>query len=164
MATKSRLKKIGAGIGALTVAGTLAVQTVGGFEGLRLYAYRDVIGTWTACYGETAGIHPGMKFSKDSCDNLLVESLVKHERGMRACLSNPDSLPDKVYVADLSLAYNIGVGAFCKSSIARFQNEGKVAASCHRFLLYNRAGGKVNIGLINRRVKERALCLEGARG
>lgn len=67
--TKTRL--VGA-LGAATVAGSLAVQTVGGFEGLKLYAYRDVIGVWTACYGETAGIKPGMKFSKATCDNMLV--------------------------------------------------------------------------------------------
>jgi lysozyme len=159
--SKTRTRLVGA-LGAVTVAGSLAVQTVGGFEGLKLYAYRDVVGVWTACYGETAGIKPGMKFSKETCDNLLVDSLVKHEQGMRACLTAPDVLPVKVYVADLSLAYNIGVGAFCKSSIVAYQNAGRVRASCDRFLLYNRAGGKVVAGLTKRRQKERALCLQGA--
>jgi lysozyme len=157
--TKTRLL---GGLGAVTAAGLLAVQTVGGFEGLKLYAYRDVIGVWTACYGETAGIKPGMKFSKATCDNMLVDSLVEHEQGMRACLDAPDALPVKVYVADLSLAYNIGAGAFCKSSIAAYQNAGRIAASCERFLLYVKAGGKVVKGLVVRRRKERALCLEGA--
>jgi lysozyme len=143
---KTRTRLVGA-LGALTVAGSLAVQTVGGFEGLRLYAYRDVIGVWTACYGETAGIKPGMKFDKATCDNLLVDSLVNHEQGMRACLRQPDALSDKVYVADLSLAYNIGVGAFCKSSIAAYQNAGRVRESCERFMLYNKAGGRVVMGL-----------------
>lgn len=150
------------GLGAVTAAGLLAVQTVGGFEGLKLYAYRDVIGVWTACYGETAGIKPGMKFSKATCDNMLVDSLVEHEQGMRACLRAPDALPVKVYVADLSLAYNIGTGAFCKSSIAAYQNAGDVKGSCDRFPLYNKAGGKVVKGLIARRQKERTLCMEGA--
>lgn len=148
--------------GALTVAGTLAVQTVGGFEGLKLYAYRDVIGVWTACYGETAGIRPGMKFDKATCDNLLVSSLVEHEQGMRACLKSPDALPVKVYVADLSLAYNIGPAAFCASSIAAYQNAGRIAASCDRFLYYVNAGGKQVKGLVLRRRQERALCMEGA--
>lgn len=158
---KSRLKKAGAGIGAITAAGILAVQTVGGFEGLRTYAYRDVIGVWTACYGETAGIKPGMKFSKATCDNMLVDSLVKHEQGMRACLKAPDALPVNVYVADLSLAYNVGVGAFCKSSIVKLQNAAQIAASCDRFLLYNKAGGKVVKGLVTRRQAERTLCRKG---
>lgn len=159
---KTRLKKAGAGIAALTVAGSLAVQTVGGFEGLKLYAYRDVVGVWTACYGETKGIHRGMVFSRETCNNLLVDSLITHEQGMRKCLKNPDGLPIQVYVADLSLAYNVGVGAFCSSSIARYQNAGAIRASCNRFPLYNRAGGRVNKGLINRRAQERKLCLKGA--
>lgn len=82
---------------------------------------------------------------------------------MRACLKAPDALPVKVYVADLSLAYNVGVGAFCKSSIAAYQNAGHNKDSCDRFLLYNRAGGKVVAGLTKRRQAERKLCLEGAR-
>lgn len=160
--TKFKTRLVGA-LGAATVAGSLAVQTVGGFEGLRLYAYRDVVGVWTACYGETAGIKPGMKFDKATCDNLLVDSLVKHEQGMRTCLTAPDALPIKVYVADLSLAYNVGVGAFCKSSIAVMQNAGQITASCERFPLYNKAGGNVVKGLVARRAAERKLCLEGVR-
>jgi len=159
---KTRLKTITGGIAAMTVAGSLAVQTVGGFEGLRLYAYQDVVGVWTACYGETAGIKNGMKFSRETCDNLLVDSLIKHEQGMRACLRDPDGLPVEVYVADLSLTYNIGVSGFCKSSIAAYQNSGRVAASCDRFPLFNKAGGKTVKGLVIRRAAERKLCLQGA--
>jgi len=159
---RSRLKSAGTGIAAISAAGWLATQTVGGFEGLRLYAYQDVIGVWTACYGETAGIKRGMKFDKATCDNMLVGSLVKHEAGMRACLKAPDELPVEVYVADLSLAYNVGIGAFCKSSIAAYQNAGRIKESCDRFMLYNKAGGRVVKGLVTRRQKERALCLKGA--
>lgn len=157
---KSRL--VGAA-GAVTALGMLAVATIGQFEGLRLVAYQDVIGVWTACYGETKGVAPGMKFTKDQCDVMFVASLAEHEAGMRACLAAPDTLPVEVYVADLSLAYNIGVGGFCRSSIAGYQNAGRIAASCDRFLLYDKAGGKVVAGLARRRQAERALCLKGAR-
>jgi hypothetical protein len=74
-----------------------------------------------------------------------------------------DSLPDKVYVADLSLAYNIGTGAFCRSSIVRLQNAGQLRASCDRFPLYNKAGGRTISGLVKRRGKEQVLCIEGLR-
>jgi lysozyme len=144
-------------------ATVLAVALVGGFEGLRLNSYQDVVGVWTACYGETKGMHAGLRFSKAECDSMLASSLVEHERGMRACLDRPDSLPDKVYVADLSLAYNIGTGAFCRSSIVRLQNAGQIRASCDRFPLYNKAGGRTILGLVKRRGKERALCIEGSR-
>ncbi|WP_337267525.1 lysozyme [Oryzifoliimicrobium ureilyticus] len=158
----TRLRNAAKGAAVLTVVGTLTVQTVGGFEGLRLYAYQDVIGVWTACYGETKGIKPGMKFSKTDCNNMLVDSLIEHEQGMRTCLKNPDGLPTKVYVADLSLTYNIGVGGFCRSTIARKQNAGQIRESCNFFPLFNRGGGRVIAGLIKRRAAEQKLCNEGA--
>jgi lysozyme len=157
---KSRTRLIGAA-GGMTALGMLAVQTVGGFEGLRLYAYKDVVGVWTACYGSIVGIKPGMKFSVEDCNNLLVKDLVKHEAGMRACMSAPDDLPVNVYVADLSLAFNVGVGAFCKSTVNKLQKAGKLRESCEAFMRFVYAGGKVIPGLVKRREKERALCLKG---
>lgn len=155
----SRLKK---GItGAVTAAGLLAVSVVGNYEGLRLYAYQDVIGVWTACYGETKGIKPGMKFTKNECDVMFISSLTEHESGMRKCLKAPDSIPDKPYVAMLSLTYNIGVGGFCKSSVARKLNAGDIKGACNALPLFNRAGGKPNKGLTTRRASEQKLCLSG---
>lgn len=159
---KTRLRVAGAA-GAISAVGLLAVQQVGGFEGLRLAAYRDVIGVWTICYGETAGVKPGQKFSKQSCDNLLVSSLIKHEQGIRKCLQGEgDALPVKVYVADLSLAYNIGVGAFCRSTVVRLQNSHQVRASCDAFMKFVKAGGKTVKGLVIRRKQERDLCVRGS--
>lgn len=176
MIMKSRLKKIGAGIGAITVAGSLAVQTVGGFEGLKLYAYRDVVGVWTACYGETAGIKSGMRFSVADCNNMLIESIVKHEAGMRACLKNPDAIPEKAYVAFVSLTYNIGIGqkatairkgsGFCGSTARKRVDAGDLRGACDAILSWNKGGRPLREikGLTIRRHAERKLCLEGIRG
>src|SRR5690606_36817959 len=103
-----RSKLVAGGTGAITGAGMLAITLVGGWEGLRLHAYQDVVGVWTACYGETAGIKPGMKFTKDQCDVMFIGSLADHEAGMRQCLTSPDALPEKSYVAFVSVTYNIG--------------------------------------------------------
>lgn len=158
---KTRLKSLGKGAAALSVAGSLAVQTVGGFEGLKLYAYQDIIGVWTACYGETLGIKKGMKFSKADCNNMLVESLIKHEQGMRACMTRPDEIKDPTYVAHLSLAYNIGVGAWCKSTARARLNAGDIKGSCEALTWFDKAGGKPVRGLQIRRAQEKALCLKG---
>lgn len=157
----SRLTKRAGIAGALTALGLLSIQVIGGFEGLRLVAYQDVISVWTACYGETKGIKPGMKFTKEQCDIMFIERLQEFEAGMRKCLKAPDAIPDKPYVAFLSLAYNIGNGAFCRSSIARKANAGDLRGACNAITLYNRAGGRVVRGLVNRRAAERKLCLEG---
>lgn len=147
--------------GAITALGLLAISFVGSWEGLRLYSYKDVIGVWTACYGETANIKPGMKFTKEQCDDMFIESLAKHERALRRCLNSPDTIPVKTYVAFLSLAYNIGEGGFCRSSIVRKWNAGDGYGACNALLLYNKAGGRVVQGLVNRRRAERALCVNG---
>ena len=157
----TRLKKTGGALAAITLAGSLAIQTVGGFEGLKLYAYRDVVGIWTACYGETKGIKPGMKFSKADCDNMLIDSLVEHEEGMRRCLKQPDALPIETYVAGVSLTYNIGIGGFCGSTVARKLNAGDIRGACDAFLMWDKAKGKKIRGLTIRREAERALCLKG---
>ena len=153
MAT-SRLK---AGSAALV----MAISLIGGFEGLRLYAYKDVIGVWTACYGETRGIKKGMTFTKAECDAQFAKGLGQFEQGIRACLDKPDDIPIKPYIAFLSLGYNVGTGAFCKSSVARLANAGLYKQACDRILVFNRAGGRIIQGLKNRREDERRFCLSG---
>lgn len=148
-------------IGAVTGIGLLAIGFVGGWEGLRLYAYKDVVGVWTACYGETKGIKPGMRFTKEQCDEMFLGGLERHERALRRCLDAPDQVPEKTYVAFLSLAYNIGEGGFCRSSVVKRWNRGDQYGSCNAILMWNKAGGRVVQGLVNRRRAERVLCIDG---
>lgn len=154
----SRLKKAGIG---LTVAGSLAIGIVGGYEGLRTKAYRDIVGVPTVCFGETRGVKMGDSYTVDECKAMLGDALVEFEQGMRKCMTRPDSVPDKPYVAFLSLSYNIGIGAFCKSTLARKVNAGDIRGACDELLKWNRAGGQVVRGLTRRRQEERALCLSG---
>jgi lysozyme len=160
MAKTNRTRLVGLGA-ALTGAGALAVSLVGNFEGLRLVAYQDVVGVWTACYGETKGIKPGMKFTREQCDVMFVERLQEFETGMRRCLTSPDALPDKTYVSFLSVTYNIGVGGWCGSSMVKRANAGNLTGACDALLMWNKAGGRVVKGLTNRRQAERKLCLQG---
>jgi lysozyme len=150
----SRIKKGGA-------IAALAIALIGGWEGLSLTSYRDVVGVWTVCYGETKGVRPGMRFTKEQCNAMFIESIAAHEMGMRRCLEDPDSIPEKSYVAFVSLTYNIGIGGFCKSSLPRMINEGNIRGACHGLLAFNRGGGRVIQGLVNRRAHEHRLCLEG---
>lgn len=158
----SRLRNAIAAGGAVTAAGALAVTLIGDFEGLRLKSYPDVIGVWTVCYGETKNIRPGMTFTKAECDRMFLDSIVAHERGMRACLDDPDSIPMRPYIAFVSLTYNIGVANFCRSTLRRLLNAGDVGGACLEFSKWNKAGGKEVRGLTLRRERERKFCLEGA--
>lgn len=161
MATRLRKTTVAGSAAALTLAGSLAVAHVGVWEGLRLKAYQDVIGVWTACYGETKGIRPGMKFTAEQCEVMFIGSLTEHEQRMRACLKSPDTIPDETYVAFLSLAYNVGTGAFCGSTLARKANAGDLRGACMELPKWVRAGGRVIKGLVNRRAADLTLCLSG---
>lgn len=160
MATRLR-KTMAGGFGALTALGVLLVTFTGGWEGKKNTAYRDIVGVWTICYGSTQGVKAGDHKTDAQCAALLGEDLEKHEIGMRKCLTAPDKLPEKVYAASLSLTFNIGIGAFCRSTVRRLLNAGDLAGACDAIPLFNRAGGKVVKGLVNRRAAERKLCMEG---
>lgn len=143
--------------------GAAAVALVAGWEGLRLTAYSDAVGVPTICYGETRGVRLGDRRSRAECDRMLLASLRRHEAGMRRCLARPDSIPAKSYVAFVSLTYNIGVGAFCRSTARKRLDLGDVEGACNAATWFNKAGGRVLRGLVNRRKAEHRLCLEGVR-
>ncbi|WP_083982590.1 lysozyme [Devosia soli] len=117
----------------------------------------------TVCFGETRGVKLGDSYTVDQCQVMLGDALIEFEAGMRKCLAAPDAVPDKPYVAFLSLSYNIGTGAFCGSTVARRANAGDFRGACNAIPMWNRAGGQVVPGLINRRADEQRLCLEGTR-
>jgi lysozyme len=150
----SRLKKGGAAMAA-------AVALVGGFEGLRNYAYRDPVGIPTLCFGETRGVKMGDYKTTAECKDMLADRLVEFETGMRKCLVYPDRMPAGAYTAFLSASYNIGTAAFCKSSMAKRANQGDLKGACNALLMWDKAAGIRLPGLTRRRQEERKLCLSG---
>lgn len=140
-----------------------AIALVGTWEGLRLTAYRDAVGVPTVCFGETRGVRLGDRHTKAECDRMLLVSLKRHEAGMRGCLSRPDDIPAKSYVAFVSLTYNIGVGAFCRSTARKRLEQGNLRGACDAAAWFTKAGGRTLRGLVKRRKAEHRLCLEGLR-
>jgi lysozyme len=137
----------------------LTIAAVGAYEGLSLTAYPDIIGVPTDCYGETRGVHLGDVSTKDQCDAKLSARLVEFNKGVNSCVTVP--LPDTRRAAFVSLAYNIGVPAFCSSTTVKRINAGDVVGACEAMTRFNMAGGKVVQGLVNRRASERELCIRG---
>ncbi len=144
-------------------AGLMAagVALVGAWEGRKLVAYKDIVGVPTVCFGETRGVKMSDAYTKEQCQVMLGDGLVEFEAGMRGCLTEPDKVPDGPYIAALSLSYNIGTGAFCRSTVRMRFNQENYRAGCDAFLMWNKAGGRVVKGLTNRRKHERRVCLDG---
>jgi lysozyme len=58
-----------------------------------------------------------------------------------------------------SLAYNIGLANFAKSTVLRRLNVGDYTGVANNFWQWRKANGKVSQGLVNRRESEKALFL-----
>lgn len=137
-----------------------AIALVGAWEGLRTVAYRDVVGIPTVCFGETRGVKMGDRYTVEQCKVMLGDRLVEFETGIRRCMAEPDKVPDSVYVASISLAYNIGQRGFCRSTVVRRINAENYKGACDAFLMWVKAGGRTIKGLVNRRKAEREYCLQ----
>jgi lysozyme len=133
------------------------------WEGFRAEAYKDIAGIWTIGYGTTAmagvGIDPkpGMRITEAEAEWYLQKAVDKFAANIRPAITAP--INGNEFGAFVSLAYNIGPGAFKKSSALRHFNAGDKAKAADAILLWNKAGGKVVKGLQNRRAEERALFL-----
>lgn len=138
--------------------GSIALRHVSGQQHLK--AYLDIVKVPTACDGITRGIQIGQTFTAAQCDALLERELVIHAEGVMACTPSLSGRPNQ-QIAAVSLAYNVGVGAYCKSSIDRQFDAKNWRAGCDALLLWNKAGGRAVRGLTLRREREREICLEG---
>jgi lysozyme len=132
------------------------------FEGFRKDAYQDVVGIWTIGYGTT--FYPdGSKVKQgDTCTEQLAEQYLS------CALSNFEDQISKLVTTQLNLnqfdalvcfCYNVGVGAFKKSTLLKKLNSGDFIGAADQFRVWNKAGGKVVAGLTKRREAERELFL-----
>ena len=134
------------------------VEMVARFEGFRAEAYKDMGGVWTIGFGFTDGVKPGDVMTRKEADARLLVELQKFADGVDALCSA--TVSQNELDAMTSLAYNIGLGAFTKSSVLRMHNIGAEQAAGRAFSLWNKVGGRVIPGLSARRAKEAALYLQ----
>ena len=133
------------------------------FEGCKLTAYQCSAGVWTIGVGTTAaadvGIKPakGMTITQDRAEDLLRQGIDKFAATVDALITA--NVNSNEFGACVSLAYNIGPTAFAKSTVLRELNAGHKDKSAAAFRMWNRAGGEVIQGLVNRREAEIKLFL-----
>ena len=168
---KAGLGAVGGAAGAAVIAVT--VGFLPGWEGMKLVASRDKIGTGHPvdyCYGQTdefGRVAVGTRFTKVQCDAKLAESLPHYLALIDPCITVP--LPVKTKASLLSGSYNAGPAAICRSPMVAKMNAGDLRGGCNAFKgWYVRSAGVERKGLIARRSgigdgrkSERDLCLEG---
>lgn len=128
------------------------------FEGFRNKAYLDPVGIPTIGYGFTKGVKMGQVMSREAADKRLAQEVAEFEKGVKSAISTATN--DNQLSAMVSLAYNIGIGAFKKSSVLRRHNQCDFLGAADAFSMWVKAGGKTLPGLVRRRNAEAALYLK----
>lgn len=156
--TPVQRKGLGAIVGGVAAAALLAFTPA--WEGTELTTYRDMGGVLTYCTGATENAQWGKTYTPAECKAQLDRDLERHAAGIAQCLPM-NRLTNGQKVAFVDAAYNIGVSAFCGSSMARRANAGDMRGACDALLMWDKVGGKQVRGLTRRRQAERQLCLKG---
>lgn len=137
------------------------------FESLILETYPDpgsrdgkpVTGGWGTTLDENGRpFRLGFKASKDYWDRLFARDMESYAEKVDALVGDCPTTPD-AFDAFCSLAYNIGTGAFAKSSVLRLHRQGKLKEASRAFLLWVKNDGKTMRGLVRRRMAESELYL-----
>ena len=138
-------------------------KLLGELEGIVLRPYRDSVGIPTIGIGST--------YYEDGTKVKMSDKAITKERAIQLAKNvvksfeaqvNKAILPTMVqnqFDAMVLLCYNIGESGFARSSVVRNFNAGNLQKAADSFLLWNKAGGKVVRGLVNRRNIERTLFL-----
>lgn len=120
-----------------------------------LQAYDDGGGVWTIGYGTTGDVHPGDECSEDEALEMLLgdieETWGEIDPLIRVTIAQHE------LDALVSLAYNIGVNAFRKSTLLSRLNSGDFGSASDEFARWNRQGGRILPGLVKRRAAERRI-------
>ena len=87
----------------------------------------------------------------------LARDASVYERAVKRCAPVP--MYPHEYDAWVSFTYNVGEGAFCRSTAAKKLNAGDYEGACNEMLRWNQVQGRVVRGLTIRREAERNQCL-----
>ena len=137
---------------------TFGYKLIQQFEGLRLKAYKDSAGIWTIGYGNTtyldgSKVKKGDEITREQAELMFKQTANKFALDVAKLIDV--CLTQNQFNALVSLAYNIGIGAFKGSTLLKKVNANPNDESISaEFKRWNRAGGKVLYGLTRRRNEE----------
>ena len=132
----------------------------------------EIIGNAESCIREpyycpanilTVGIgSTGNVEQKRYTDEEIARRWVDDIKTAEMCVNryaNGFHLPQSIFDASVSITFNVGCSKMRTSTMFKHLNNGNYRSACNEFPRWNKAGGVVLNGLVNRREKEKALCL-----
>ncbi|NIE70329.1 lysozyme [Pantoea sp. Acro-807] len=136
------------------------LKLIADYEGCRLKPYKCDADKWTGGIGNTVGVVPGKTITERQAAGTFISNVLRTEKALSRCLFT--KVPQKVYDATVSLAFNVGTGNACTSTLVKLLNQERWRDACDQLPRWVYVKGVFNQGLDNRRVRERAWCLKGA--
>lgn len=133
------------------------MQLVKDFESLRLTAYKCPADVWTIGWGHTKGVNQGDEITVEQAEQLLREDLAEFKAAVDKAVEV--HLSETEMEALVSLCYNIGIGAFSKSTLVKKLNDNLRLEAAMEFPKWSKIGSTRSKGLLRRRMKEATLFL-----
>lgn len=162
------MSKVRVAIAALTLSAS-ALVGIALKEGYTDKAIQPLPGDkWTNGFGSTTNnqgqpLKPGDTTTPPQALAKKLRDVRTFEGSLKQCVTA--ELTQGEYDSLVSLAYNVGADAVCKSTMVRLHNQGKHAEACAQFDRWTFYQGKdckdpANrcSGLAKRRAEERAMC------
>lgn len=130
------------------------------FEGFSSVAYLCSAKKATIGYGNTfwedgTPVKIGDQISKERAETLLKHVVDNFSVAVEVDIKI--EVTQNQFDALVSLAYNIGLGAFKNSTLLRQLNRGNFVGASQEFLRWNKSNGKPLLGLTRRREREKLL-------
>lgn len=110
---------------------------------------------WTIGWGATGpGIRQGTVWTREQCEARLQADIARHASDVIAALGKA---PTTQHQFDALVSFHFNTGAITRATLTRRHTAGDFAGAAREFSRWNKAGGRVLAGLVNRRAAETQL-------
>lgn len=145
----------------MTYAIDILIPFLEEFEGYRDKSYVCPAGKWTIGYGTTringVPVSNGMTCTKEQAKQWVIDDLRDIVVGVTRLV--------RVKLNECQLAmlydfcYNLGLGAFAKSTLLKLLNQNNIDGAAQEFEKWVYSAGKIENGLVRRRLAEKKVFL-----
>ena len=125
------------------------------FESFRPVAYKCPAGVWSVGYGSTKGVSKNMTVTHEQAIKMLLDDVAMVENAISKNIHV--EINQNQFDALVSFVYNVGIGAFLKSTLLKAINNNDFALAASQFDRWIYAGGIILRGLKTRREAEKQL-------
>ncbi len=128
-------------------------------EGCKLFAYLDTGGVWTIGVGHTGPeVVKGLTWTMQQVTEALIKDTETAQNAVNKLVRVP--ITQNQFDALVSFVFNVGVGAFTKSTLLRKLNVMDYHGASKEFPRWNKDNGREILGLTKRRLLEQSLFLK----